>query len=190
MNAVYQVRNLRAGYRRQAILTDVTLTIQAGELWCFLGPNGHGKTTLLHTIMGALRPLGGQLTVDHDLAGARHRAYVPQHNRMQDTLPLTVREFVETGLVGLGRLAVGRPPGVACTARPWNELGHRRTSRRHSFHASLGRSGTAGRAGPGSRPSTPDPGWWMSPPTTWIPTTEQVVRELLRQQHRDQRTPR
>ncbi len=45
------------------LLHDLTLTLRAGERVAVLGPNGHGKSTLLKTIVGALPPLAGRVRV-------------------------------------------------------------------------------------------------------------------------------
>lgn len=49
----------RYGYR--AVLRDVSLTLDAGEVVLLLGPNGAGKTTLLRVLAGLLRPGAGQV---------------------------------------------------------------------------------------------------------------------------------
>lgn len=96
-----QATALSLGYGRRLVLQQVDLTIQAGEFWFFLGPNGEGKTTLLRAILGLLRPQTGQLWVDPTL-GQRHRlGFVPQRCDINPTLPTTVREFTLLGLVGL-----------------------------------------------------------------------------------------
>ncbi len=45
-----------------AILRNVSLSLQPGEMVCLVGRNGAGKTTLLRTIMGQLKPTKGQVT--------------------------------------------------------------------------------------------------------------------------------
>ena len=45
------------------LLRDLTLTLRAGERVAVLGPNGHGKSTLLKTIVGTLPPLEGRVRV-------------------------------------------------------------------------------------------------------------------------------
>jgi iron complex transport system ATP-binding protein len=48
---------LRAGTRDLA--RNLSVRVQARELWCVLGPNGSGKTTLLHTLAGVHAPAAG-----------------------------------------------------------------------------------------------------------------------------------
>lgn len=49
-------------------LKDVSLTIQQGESWGFVGKNGSGKSTLLKLITGILRPYQGSVSVDGTIA--------------------------------------------------------------------------------------------------------------------------
>ena len=50
---------LRAGYGRAAVLDEVSLHVDEGELVTLIGPNGAGKTTLLNTLAGLIRPTAG-----------------------------------------------------------------------------------------------------------------------------------
>lgn len=56
------VQGLACGYARLPVLHGVDLAVQAGEVVGIVGPNGHGKTTLLRAISGLLRPSGGHIT--------------------------------------------------------------------------------------------------------------------------------
>jgi iron complex transport system ATP-binding protein len=49
------------GYGNQALLTNLNLGLRAGELVCFMGPNGIGKSSLIKTLMGLLKPLQGKI---------------------------------------------------------------------------------------------------------------------------------
>jgi branched-chain amino acid transport system ATP-binding protein len=55
------VRHLRASYGAAQVLFDVSLDVHAGEVVTLLGRNGMGKTTTILSIMGLLRPKGGEV---------------------------------------------------------------------------------------------------------------------------------
>jgi branched-chain amino acid transport system ATP-binding protein len=57
-----EVEALRAGYGGSEVLHSISLTVRDGERVALLGPNGHGKTTLLNTISGLITPYGGTVT--------------------------------------------------------------------------------------------------------------------------------
>jgi urea transport system ATP-binding protein len=80
------VSGLDVAYGRAQVLFGVDLNVPAGSLVCVMGRNGVGKTTLLNTIMGSLRPLAGQIFFcGEDITRIRTEqrvkmgmAYVPQ----------------------------------------------------------------------------------------------------------------
>ena len=62
--ALLEVRDLRAGYGQTRVLEGVNLSVREGDLVVVIGPNGHGKTTLLRTISGLVQPSAGEVTFD------------------------------------------------------------------------------------------------------------------------------
>jgi len=54
MTSLLSVKNLCSGYRHQQVLYDIDLEIPEGSVTAIIGPNGHGKSTLLKTISGLL----------------------------------------------------------------------------------------------------------------------------------------
>jgi branched-chain amino acid transport system ATP-binding protein len=99
--AFLDVRDLRSGYRDGTVLHGVDLSLERGQILGLLGRNGVGKSTLVMTIMGLLRPTGGEVRLDGlELAGRRPdeiaRAgvgLVPQGRRIWPTL--TVQEHLD-----------------------------------------------------------------------------------------------
>lgn len=88
MSALLEVRGLSAGYGRSRILNGVSLQVGAEERLGLFGPNGHGKTTLLRTISGLLKPWSGDIFFAGEPIGglapreivARGLIHVPQGN--------------------------------------------------------------------------------------------------------------
>ncbi len=67
-----EATDLRAGYAGSEVLHGVSLRVDAHEGVVVLGPNGHGKSTLLRVLSGLLRPRAGRIVFDgHDVTGAR-----------------------------------------------------------------------------------------------------------------------
>ena len=58
------VRQLQASYGAAQVLFDISLEVNAGEVVTLLGRNGMGKTTTIRSIMGLLRPRGGEVRFD------------------------------------------------------------------------------------------------------------------------------
>jgi ABC-2 type transport system ATP-binding protein len=79
-----QAIQLSKHYGQTAALEDLSLNIDASEIYCLLGANGAGKTTTLNLFLGFLKPDGGSVRVDGidptvDPAQARSRlAYIPE----------------------------------------------------------------------------------------------------------------
>jgi branched-chain amino acid transport system ATP-binding protein len=71
------LNRLSAGYDRAAVVRDLTLTIDPGEVVALIGANGAGKTTTLRTISGLVKPMGGFVRLSgEDLAGVSPTARV------------------------------------------------------------------------------------------------------------------
>ena len=56
-----KIDRLMVGYGESMILRNVTLQIEPGQVVCLMGRNGVGKTTLMKSIMGLLKPKQGSI---------------------------------------------------------------------------------------------------------------------------------
>ncbi len=81
-----EVKGLTAGYAGSEVLHGIDLTVKDGEGVIVLGPNGHGKTTLLRAITGLLPPRSGSVLLDEreitrwrpDVIAAAGVVHIPQ----------------------------------------------------------------------------------------------------------------
>jgi branched-chain amino acid transport system ATP-binding protein len=64
MADVLAIEHLRAGYGEAVVLSDISLRIREGSALALLGRNGMGKTTLVNSIIGVTRYLGGTIRLD------------------------------------------------------------------------------------------------------------------------------
>ena len=88
---------------RMPVIRGISFTLDKPEFVCIMGPNGVGKSTMIHCINKILRPTGGTVLVnDVDVTRTKLRdlasrlGYVPASS--EDSYPLTV---VDTIMVGL-----------------------------------------------------------------------------------------
>ena len=66
---ILEVNNLTSGYGDVQILWGAALKLEPGLMTCLVGANGVGKTTLLRTVMGQLRPWSGNVRFEgHDIS--------------------------------------------------------------------------------------------------------------------------
>ncbi len=99
-----QVSGLNVYYGESHILRDVDLSVPSGQMVCLIGRNGVGKTTLLKTIMGLLKPRTGKIfledipitNISTDRRVKLGIGYVPQG---REIIPrVTVKENLLLGL--------------------------------------------------------------------------------------------
>lgn len=63
-NTGFQTENMTVGYDGRALIRNICLTVQKGEIIVLIGPNGSGKSTILKSITRQLRLLGGRAVLD------------------------------------------------------------------------------------------------------------------------------
>ncbi|HEV7663544.1 MAG TPA: urea ABC transporter ATP-binding subunit UrtE [Chloroflexota bacterium] len=115
MSAILSLRDVTVGYGDGTVLADVSLEVGAAQAVCLLGRNGVGKTTLVKTLIGLLRPRRGQVLFEgQDITrlapNGRARlgiGYVPQGRLVFPQL--TVRDNL---LIGQEALRPGQTTGL------------------------------------------------------------------------------
>jgi urea transport system ATP-binding protein len=99
------IQKLSVAYGETLILRDINMEVPPGKVVCLMGRNGVGKTTLLKSVMGLLRPRSGQISFNGrdltrtspDVRARSGLGYVPQG---REIFPhLTVLENLQVGLI-------------------------------------------------------------------------------------------
>ncbi|WP_405714401.1 ABC transporter ATP-binding protein [Streptomyces xanthophaeus] len=131
MKPFFSIRGLSSGYAGGVVLGGVDLDLDEGGIVAVLGRNGVGKTTLISTVMGLVRPYEGSVTLGgRELAGSRvdviARAgvgVVPQGRRV--FAPLTVAEHLAIAARRPARGPWTRARILDLLPRLGERLGHR-----------------------------------------------------------------
>ncbi|MGH0052235.1 MAG: ABC transporter ATP-binding protein, partial [Sphaerochaetaceae bacterium] len=98
------IKDLSAGYGNKTIIRDINFSVRSGDILTLLGANGQGKTTLLKTMAGFMKPFSGTVTIEgknirkmdkKTLAG--YLSYVPQNH--VTGIAFTVRDMVVLGRI-------------------------------------------------------------------------------------------
>jgi branched-chain amino acid transport system ATP-binding protein len=76
---------VNAGYGHVRVIENVSINVGSGETVVLLGTNGNGKSTLMKSIMGIVRPTAGSISVDFD--GEKH-----------DLIGMTIEDIVDLGI--------------------------------------------------------------------------------------------
>jgi zinc/manganese transport system ATP-binding protein len=89
-------RDVTLGYDRHPAVHHLSGQVASGALLAVVGPNGAGKSTLFRGLVGILKPLSGTIALQG--LGARDIAYLPQIAEIDRSFPISVFDFVGTGL--------------------------------------------------------------------------------------------
>jgi branched-chain amino acid transport system ATP-binding protein len=86
VSTLIEARGLSAGYGKMAVVREVDLRVDAGEVVALIGPNGAGRTTTLLTLAGELPPLEGETRFLGEVSRA------PMHARCRNGLGYVTEE--------------------------------------------------------------------------------------------------
>ncbi|TLP77374.1 metal ABC transporter ATP-binding protein [Nesterenkonia sphaerica] len=108
------VDSLTAGYPGVTALEEVSLSLAPATVTALLGANGSGKSTLFSALLGMVPASSGRIRIfGTDSARARRRnlvSYVPQHEQIDPTFPITVEQVVMMGRYPhMGFVRLSRP---------------------------------------------------------------------------------
>jgi zinc transport system ATP-binding protein len=94
MKKLLEIKNLSAGYENNIVLEDISMEVFSGDFIGVIGPNGGGKTTLIKTILGLIKPISGEMNL---FISKTNIGYLPQVNQIDKRFPITVIDVVRSG---------------------------------------------------------------------------------------------
>src|SRR2546423_1078267 len=111
---ILQAKNVSFSYSSdKPTLSDVSISLEAGQVLAILGPNGSGKSTLIKVLLGHLRAQGSILWQGRSLHDwsrkklAKHIAYLPQSPTHDPAHP--VRDPLRLGRAPTGKSSASNP---------------------------------------------------------------------------------
>ncbi len=88
MPSLLQAQHLAKNYKQRAVVKDVSLSIESGQIVGLLGPNGAGKTTCFYMIVGLIPQDKGRILIDD-----RDITNLPMHGRAQQGIGYLPQEM-------------------------------------------------------------------------------------------------
>lgn len=101
MKKILEIRNITVGYEdKPSVLKDVNLDVLQNDFLGIIGPNGGGKTTLLKTILGLVKPAAGKISFFKDgiKTDKINIGYLPQINQIDKKFPISVHDVILSGM--------------------------------------------------------------------------------------------
>ncbi len=89
MEYIVSLEHVNVFYDEYMALQDINMCVEKGDFLGIIGPNGGGKSTLLKTMLGILKPVSGKIEVNSNKIG-----YVPQSSQANRNFPITVFDTV------------------------------------------------------------------------------------------------
>ncbi|HAG04672.1 MAG TPA: ABC transporter, partial [Lachnospiraceae bacterium] len=80
------VKDLTIGYDSSALVKDLNFKVDAGDYLCIVGENGTGKSTLMKTLLGLIKPISGDI-IPGDGLKKNEIGYLPQQTDVQRDFP-------------------------------------------------------------------------------------------------------
>ena len=100
---VFECNNVTLGYENRIVADNLSFRLNEGEYLCIVGENGTGKSTLIKTLLGLIKPLEGDIKVDTGERTNKGIGYLPQQTAAQKDFPASVWEVVMSGVLNSGR---------------------------------------------------------------------------------------
>ena len=96
---IFECKEVTLGYENKVVAKNLNFKIDQGDYLCVVGENGTGKSTLIKTLLGLIKPLNGEVIAN--VQGKNHKGvgYLPQQTQAQKDFPASVWEVVLSGVL-------------------------------------------------------------------------------------------
>ena len=96
---IFECKDVTLGYENKVVAKNLNFKIDQGDYFCVVGENGTGKSTLIKTLLGLIKPLNGEVIAN--VQGKNHKGvgYLPQQTQAQKDFPASVWEVVLSGVL-------------------------------------------------------------------------------------------
>lgn len=96
---IFECKDVTLGYENKVVAKNLNFKIDQGDYLCVVGENGTGKSTLIKTLLGLIKPLNGEVIAN--VQGKNHKGvgYLPQQTQAQKDFPASVWEVVLLGVL-------------------------------------------------------------------------------------------
>lgn len=96
---IFECKDVTLGYENKVVVKNLNFKIDQGDYLCVVGENGTGKSTLIKTLLGLIKPLNGEVIAN--VQGKNHKGvgYLPQQTQAQKDFPASVWEVVLSGVL-------------------------------------------------------------------------------------------
>jgi zinc transport system ATP-binding protein len=106
---IVEINRLSYAYSGTLVLSNISFTIEEGDILGIIGPNGAGKTTLFSCMLGLRDDYTGTIKIlGEEIKKKKSKVfksigYIPQKNTVDQNFPATVEEIVSLGINVIGK---------------------------------------------------------------------------------------
>ena len=96
---IFECKDVTLGYENKVVAKNLNFKIDQGDYLCVVGENGTGKSTLIKTLLGLIKPLNGEVIANVQGKNQKGVGYLPQQTQAQKDFPASVWEVVLSGVL-------------------------------------------------------------------------------------------
>ena len=96
---IFECKDVTLGYENKVVANNLNFKIDQGDYLCVDGENGPGKSTLIKTLLGLIKPLNGEVIANAQGKNLKGVGFLPQQTQALKDFPASVWEVVLSGVL-------------------------------------------------------------------------------------------